>query len=61
MIIPYHQYTVAELHPGRVTAELFAWLQTQFGPADGTRWFYKSPRLYFANSKDHMMFLLKWS
>jgi hypothetical protein len=61
MIIPYHQYTVAELNTSRITEELFAWLQTQFGPADGTRWFYKSPRLYFANSKDHTMFLLRWS
>ena len=61
MIKINHTYTVAELHSARVNAELFEWLQTQFGPADGTRWFYKSPRLYFANSKDHMMFLLKWS
>lgn len=60
MIIPYHQYTVAELNPQSVTEELFAWLQTQFGPADGRRWFYRSPCLYFANSQDHMMFLLRW-
>lgn len=56
-----HEYTVAELNTEHITAELFEWLQVQFGPADGRRWFYRSPRLYFVDSKDHMMFLLRWS
>lgn len=61
MILIDHEYTVVELNTKYPPEELFAWLQTQFGPGDGTRWFFKPPKIYFANSKDHMMFLLRYS
>ena len=56
-----HEYTVVELHNINPPDEMFAWLQIQFGPGNGTRWFYKHPKLYFADRRDHMMFILRYS
>ncbi len=61
MILANHDYHCVEINlRNQVTSEMFAWLQTRFGPGDGTRWFYKQPKLYFTSEKDHLMFLLKW-
>jgi hypothetical protein len=60
VILVDHDYHVVELNLKFPPAEMFAWLQVHMGPGNGTRWWYKHPRLYFANSKDHLMFLLKW-
>lgn len=55
-----HEYHVVELHRPSPPAEIFEWLQLRLGPGDGTRWFYKHPKLYFADKKDHLMFLIQW-
>lgn len=60
MILIDHEYYIVELN-FRAPAEVFEWLMLKFGPGDGTRWMYKHPRLYFANSKDHLLFTLRWS
>ncbi len=61
-ILANHEYTVVELRTNvYLPDEMFAWLQTQFGPGDGERWFFKPPKVYFADRRDHMMFLLRWS
>jgi hypothetical protein len=64
MIIADHEYHIVELNCGYNTesfAEVFEWLMMKLGPADGTRWMYKHPNLYFADPKDHLMFTLRWS
>ena len=61
MILVNHDYHVVELRNIQLPAEMFEWLQVRLGPGDGTRWWYKHPKLFFADKKDHMMFLLKWS
>jgi hypothetical protein len=62
MILVDHEYHVVELHTFKIPpAEMFEWLQLKFGPGDGYRWMYKHPKIYFADPKDHMMFLLRWS
>lgn len=55
-----HEYHIVELF-ARPPAEIFEWLQLKFGPADGTRWMYRHPKIYFTDSRDHMMFLLRWA
>jgi hypothetical protein len=60
MILVEHEYHIVELN-FQAPAEVFEWLMLKFGPGDGTRWMYKHPRLYFANSKDHLLFTLRWS
>jgi hypothetical protein len=59
MILVNHDYHIVELNK-RPPAEVFEWLQIKYGPGDGLRWMYKSPRIYFSNPQDHLMFLLKW-
>lgn len=59
MIKLNHDYHVVELNHN-VPAEVTEWLQLKFGPGNGERWFLRWPRIYFADPKDHMMFLLKW-
>jgi hypothetical protein len=57
-----HEYHGAELDIwSSPPAEMFEWLQLKFGAGNGVRWFYKHPTVYFADRKDHMMFLLRWS
>lgn len=55
-----HEYYVVELHRP-IDGTVANWLVTHFGPCDGTRWWYKNYKIYFADSKDHMMFILRWS
>ncbi len=55
-----HEYTVVELN-SKVPDEVFEWLQVKFGPGDGIRWWYRHPKIYFVDRRDHMMFLLRWS
>ena len=58
MIKPNHDYYVVEMH--KVPHYVIEWLFENYGIGDGTRWIYKHPKIFFANSKDHMMFLLRW-
>ncbi len=55
-----HEYTVVEWNI-KVPDEVFEWLQVKFGPGDGIRWWYRHPKIYFVDRRDHMMFLLRWS
>jgi len=59
MLLIDHEYHIVELY--HVPDEVFSWLEEIHGPGDGTVWMYKHPKIYFANPKDHMMFLLRWS
>jgi hypothetical protein len=61
MIMANHEYHVVEFGSRHLPAEIFEWLQIKYGPGDGTRWWYRHPRLFFRNSSDHLMFLLSWS
>jgi hypothetical protein len=61
MLLIDHEYHVVEIHSFAGLDAVFEWLQVQYGPGNGTRWMYKHPRIYFADPKDHMMFLLRWS
>lgn len=56
-----HDYHGVELQAYTLPDDVNTWLTDRFGPGDGTRWFFKSPTIYFVNNKDHMMFLLAWS
>ncbi len=59
MIIIDHEYHVVEL--GRyIPLEVHDWLRERFGIGDGSRWFVRHNKLYFANKQDHLMFLLRW-
>jgi hypothetical protein len=61
MIIIDHDYHVVELNSYSLPDGIYQWLEDQFGPGDGSRWFYKHPKIYFANPNDHLMFLLRVS
>jgi hypothetical protein len=37
-----------------------SWMQVKFGPGDGSRWFLRNNKLYFKDSKDHLVFVLSW-
>jgi hypothetical protein len=60
MIYP-HEYHIVELNHYGMSTEIQNWLQAQLGVGNGEHWFYRHPRIYFKNSKDHLMFLLRWS
>ena len=60
MILANHDYYIVELNTKTPPAEMFEWLQLRFGAGDGTRWWYKHPKLFFTDESDHLMFLLKW-
>lgn len=55
-----HDYYIIELYVN-LPDEVFEWCKERFGEADGYRWFLRNRKLYFADPKDHMMFLLRWS
>jgi hypothetical protein len=55
-----HEYHIVELDQFNIPQETVEWLRVKYGPGDGTRWFYKNPKIYFADPKDHLMFLLRW-
>ena len=65
MIPPYveidHEYHIIELQPYNMPSEVMDWLIENFGKPDGSRWTYRHPKIYFKNSKDHLMFTLRWS
>jgi hypothetical protein len=57
-IIIDHEYHVIELE--RLTTELIEWLNESFGPP-GERWWINHYRIYFRDSKDHLLCTLRWS
>jgi hypothetical protein len=59
MILIGHEYHIIELDQYGMPRDIHLWLTEQFGPGNGTRWFYRHPKIYFANKKDHLMFLLR--
>ena len=56
-----HDYYIVELQNVMLPDELFEWLETNCGKSGKDSWFLKHPNLYFAKSRDHLMFVLKWS
>jgi hypothetical protein len=62
ILLTNHDYYVVELDAWkRPPAEVFEWLRLKFGAGDGTRWWYKHPKLYFSDKRDHLIFVLRWS
>ena len=59
MILIDHDYHVVEFN-GAAPMSVWAWLEEKYGPGDGTRWFLRHNRLYFKDSRDHLMFILHW-
>ena len=55
------EYHIVELHNVRLTDEVLDWLKASCGPAGKGSWFLNHPNLYFANERDHLMFVLRWS
>lgn len=55
-----HEYHIVELNGWRMPDEVLVWLHENYGLGDGKIWMYKHPKVYFANPRDHLMFLLKW-
>jgi len=60
MLLINHDYYIIEFNSWRIPDEVMAWVQVKFGPGDGTRWFLRNNKLYFARSQDHLMFILTW-
>jgi len=60
MIKPNHDYHGVELTDQPPT-EIIVWLCNTYGPPDGTRWYIRGLKVFFANKNDHLMFLLKVS
>lgn len=60
MILINHEYHVVELDARFVTDNVREWCENKFGPGDGHRWFQRYNKIFFANSSDHLMFLLAW-
>jgi hypothetical protein len=58
MIIVDLEYHIVELH--HLPTEVIEWCESQFG-FQGSRWFTRSPKIYFTSKMDHMMFVLRWS
>ena len=56
-----HEYHIIEFNNFLPPEEMFDWLWDNFGDGSDGRWLFKFPNLYFANSKDHLLFTLKWS
>lgn len=61
MILLEHEYHGIELRT-QLPEQHYNWLVENLGPPDGTRWYLAGPRLiYFANAKDHLLFLIRVS
>ena len=59
LIVIDHEYHIVELHD-LAPVEMFDWLENNLGDGKDGRWFWRFPRVYFFNKKDHLMFLLRW-
>lgn len=55
-----HDYYVVEL-ARPLPNDLLIWMEENYGQPNGDRWFYRWTKIYFANQKDHLMFVIKWS
>jgi hypothetical protein len=56
-----HDYHIVELNQYGMTTKVMQWMLEKFGRQDQGRWFYRHPKIYFTNSQDHLMFVLRWS
>lgn len=61
ILLTNYDYHVVELNLTWPPEEMFEWLMLKFGAGDGTRWWYKHPKLFFVDKRDHLMFVLRWS
>ena len=56
-VIVDHEYHIVELHTIQPPDEVFEWLKNNCKE----HWTYRHPNIYFASSKDHLMFTLSFS
>jgi len=61
MIVLEHDYSVVELSRYGMTTEMHNWLQERLGSPTGERWFYRPPKLFFFDNRDHLMFIIRWA
>jgi len=54
-----HEYHVVELEYPDTNA--LEWCFERWGQADGEKWFSRNNKIFFYDTRDHMMFLLRWS
>lgn len=59
MIKLNHDYHGVELKRP-LSSNIREWLTEKLGHPNGDTWFIRHTTVYFANEKDHLMFLLKW-
>ena len=59
MIKINYDYHVIELGAS-LPGSAYDWLVEKLGQPNGDKWFYRWPRIYFSDSKDHLMFILRW-
>lgn len=55
--VEYHVIELAIPAP----LEVIQWLRDNFGDGQDGRWICFMNKIYFKNSKDHLMFTLRWS
>jgi hypothetical protein len=54
-----HDYHIVELT--RISNDALDWCIEQFGFPDAGRWFNRGTAIYFADSRDHLMFVIRWA
>jgi len=59
MIEVDHEYHIVELWKSAPN-EVLEWCLDKFG-VPGTRWWTAHNKIYFYHSKDHLMFIIRWS
>jgi len=62
MFVVNQEYRIVELNTDiDLPEEMIPWLKENFGNGSDGRWAIRYPNVYFANSKDHLLFTLRWS
>jgi hypothetical protein len=56
-----HEYHIVECNNVQPPKEVFDWLNSNCGDGSDGRWGFKHPNIYFADKRDHMMFVLRFS
>ena len=56
-----HEYRIVELNNYRIPENVLQWLYDNCGQGENARWFYKHPKIYFEEPRDHLMFTLRWA
>jgi hypothetical protein len=61
IILIDHEYHIVELTKYGMPTEVMDWMIEKFGDQGDGRWFYRHAKIYFADPKDHLMFVLRWA